>query len=143
MRYARCYVWSVLLYGVETWTLNTKTINKLEAFEMWTYRRILKVPWTERVSNNDILRRMGKDREMLLTIKRRKTAYLGHLIRNPKYQLLQLVVEGKIEGKRGVGRKQMSWLRNIREWTGLRGIGDLVHTATDREAYGNVVANIQ
>lgn len=146
MRYARCYVWSVLLYllyGVETWTLNTKTINKLEAFEMWTYRRILKVPWTERVSNEEILSRMSKDREMLYTIKRRKVDYFGHLMRNPKYQLLQLIIEGKIEGKRGVGRKQMPWLRNIREWTGLRGIGDLLHVAADREAYKNVVANIQ
>lgn len=143
LRYARCYVWSALLYGVETWTLKASSINMIESFEMWTYRRMLRVPWTDRVTNEEILRRVGKDREILLSIKRRKTTYFGHLIRSPKYQLLQLIVEGKIEGRRGVGRKQMSWLRNLREWTGLRTIGDLIHTATDREAYRNVIANIQ
>ena len=142
MRYVRCYVWSVLLYGMESWTLKRSIINKLEAFEMWTYRRMLKVPWTDRVTNEEILRRMEKDREILLNVKKRKTAYFGHIMRSPKYRLLQLIVEGRIDGRRGVGRKQMSWLRNIREWTGLRNIGDLVHTATNREAYENVIANI-
>lgn len=143
LRYAKCYVWSVLLYGAETWTLKSSSVNKIEAFEMWMYRRMLRVPWTDRVTNDEILRRIGRDRELMLNVKKKKTSYFGHIMRNSKYQLLQLIVEGKIEGKRGMGRKQMSWLRNIRDWTGLRTIGELVHTATDREMYGNMVANIQ
>lgn len=127
---------------MEAWTLKT-SINRLEAFEMWTYRRILKGSWVDRVTNEEILGRMGRDREILLNIKKRKTAYFGHIMRNPKYQFLQLIVEGKIEGRRGVGTKQRSWLRNLRESTGFRTIGDLVHTEIGREAFGNVIANSQ
>jgi len=62
---------------------------------------------------------MNKERTILETIKKRKTAYLGHVLRQDKYRFLQLIMEGKIEGKRGPGRRQCSWLKNIRDWTGL------------------------
>jgi len=143
LRFMRCYVWSVLLYGVESWTLKITDMNKIEAFEMWTYRRILKIPWTDRVTNSEVLNRLSTEREILLSIKRRKVAYFGHVIRGPKYELLQLIVQGKIEGRRGVGRKQLSWLRNIRNWTNIRTVENLVHTALDREKYANVIASIR
>jgi len=77
-------------------------MNKLEAFEMWVYRRVLRIPWTARRTNDEVLRIISKDRELLDTIKRRKTAYLDHVIRNEWYQFLQLI----IEGKRGIGRQK-------------------------------------
>jgi len=76
------------------------------------HRRVLRIPWTARRTNDKILRIINKDSELLDTIKRRKTAYLGHVIRNERYQFLQLI----IEGKRGIDRKKMSWLRNVRQW---------------------------
>lgn len=142
LRFLKCYVWSVLLYGMEGWTLKASTVNKLEAFEMWLYRRILKVPWTARMTNEEVLRRVNKQRELFEVIKKRKTAYLGHIIRNTKYQFLHLLIEGKIEGRRGIGRKKMSWLRNIRQWTGLRDVQSLIHTARNKEQMENVIANI-
>lgn len=143
LRFLKCYVWSVLLYGMEGWTLKVNTINKLEAFEMWLYRRILKIPWTARITNEDVLASVNKERELFTTIKKRKTAYLGHVMRNEKYKYLQLIIEGKIEGRRGVGRKKMSWLRNIRHWTGMHNIQTLIHTAGNRDEMKNVVANIR
>jgi len=142
LRFVQCYVWSVLLYGVEGWTLKVSAINKLEAFEMWLYRRVLKILWTARMTNEEILRRANRRRKLFETIKKRKTAYLGHIMRNERYQFLQLLIEGKIEGRRGIGRKKMSWLRNIRQWTGLRDIQSLIHTVRNREAMENVIANI-
>lgn len=142
LRFVKCYIWSVLLYGMEGWTLRKTAINRLEAFEMWLYRRVLKVPWTARLTNEEILRRVDRQRELFETIKKRKTAYLGHIMRNNKYQFLHLLIEGKIEGRRGIGRKKMSWLRNIRQWTGLHDIQSLIHTARNREAMENVIANI-
>lgn len=142
IRFVKCYVWSVLLYGVEGWTIKINDINRLEAFEMWLYRRILKIPWTAKTTNEEVLRKVGKGRELFNTIKKRKTAYLGHIMRNEKYRLLQLIIQGKIEGKRGIGRKKMSWLRNIRQWTGICDIQSLIHTARNRELMENVVANI-
>lgn len=140
LRFLKCYVWSVLLYGVETWTLTTTHMNKLEAFEMWLYRRILKISWVDRVTNIEVLRSINKGRELLTDIKRRKISYFGHVMRGQKYELLQLIVQGKIEGKRGVGRKQMSWLRNIRNWTGISNIGDLVHIAMDRNEFRSILS---
>lgn len=142
LRFLKCYVWSVLLYGMEGWTLKVDNINKLEAFEMWLYRRMLKIPWTARMTNVEVLSRINKERELLVAVKKRKTAYLGHVMRNEKYECLQLLIEGKIEGRRGVGRKKLSWLRNIRQWTGVNDIQTLIHTARDREEMENVIANI-
>lgn len=141
LRLSKCYVWSTLLYAAETWTLKTSTLNKLEAFEMWTYRRILKISWTSHTTNEEILRRIGIERELLNTVKVRKTSYLGHILRNNKYQYAQLIVKGKIEGKRGLGRKKLSWLRNIRQWTGLN-FEQLIRTAEDREEFAIVVTNL-
>ena len=65
-------VWSTLLYGAETWTLTEKTQGHLEAFEMWLYRRMLKIPWMEKVSYEKVLNLIGKGRELMSTIKKRK-----------------------------------------------------------------------
>lgn len=116
VRLVRCYILSVLFYGMETWTLKKADTKKLEAFEMWIYRRILKISWTERVPNEEVLRKMNKEKEVLLTIKKRKLQYLGHVMRGEKYQLLQLIVQGKIVGKRSIGRRRNSWMKNLREW---------------------------
>lgn len=115
-RLVKCYIYSILLYGMEAWTVNKYCMNKIDAFEMWIYRRILKISWTHRVSNVEVLRRMNKEKEITLNIKQRKLQYFGHIMRGQKYQLLQVIMQGKIQGKRSVGRRRMSWLRNLREW---------------------------
>jgi len=94
------------------------------------------------VTNKAVLQRLNKERELLLKIKKRKTAYLGHIVRNEKYEILQLIIQGKIEGRRGIGRKQFSWLRNIRNWTGLRTIEEIMQSARDREHFTQVINNI-
>ncbi|CAH2210137.1 jg20466 [Pararge aegeria aegeria] len=80
-RIARCYEFSVLLYDVEALTLKETMSRKLEAFEMWVSRRMLKISWTDRVRNSTVLQRMGKVPEVLLTIKKRKLEYFGHVMR--------------------------------------------------------------
>ena len=74
---------------------------------MWVYRRILKISWVDHITNMDVLRRVNIERELLTNNKIIKTAYFGHFIRDQKYQLVQLIIKGKIEGKRGKGRKQL------------------------------------
>ena len=134
----RCYVWSTLFYGCETWTLKVAMMNRLEAFEMFCYRRILRISWTQHETNENVLRRMHKDRELLRIVKRRKLEYFGHIIRGQKYSLLRNIIEGRIEGKRGIGRKSLSWLRNLRVWTNL-GVEELYRTASDRDRYKNLI----
>lgn len=139
----KCYIWSALLYGVEAWTLKISTMNRLEVFEMWIIRRMLRIPWVDRVPNTEVLERARTQRELLTTIKCRKTGYFGHVLRGEKYRLLHLILKGRIDGRRGIGRKQLSWLRNIRTWTGIRNAEELFRTAEDREAIVRVIADVR
>ena len=74
-------VWSVALYGAETWTLRKEDIKKIEAFEMWIWRKMERISWTEKITNEEILRRVGESRTMMMTIVRRKKNCIGHIIR--------------------------------------------------------------
>lgn len=141
LRTLKCYIWSLLLYGCETWTLKQDDIKKIEAFEIWLYRRMLKISWTSRTTNETVLNRMNTRPHLASTIKIRKTSYLGHVMRHKEYEQIQLILEGKIDGKRGIGRKKKSWLRNIRDWTHTSG-NDLIHRAKDRENYAILIANL-
>ena len=133
-RMVKCYVWSVLLYGAEAWTLKAASINRIEAFEMWILKRMLKIPWTEHVRNEDVLRIAGlENRELFEHIKKRKISYLGHIIRGERYDFQRLILQGKIKGgRRGIGRKKLSWLRNIRQWTGISDFQSLQEAAVNR-----------
>jgi len=97
-RMIKCYIWSILLYGAEIWTLKAETINHLEAFEIWVAMQ----------TNEAVLNRASAVRELLLTVKCLKLSYLGHLLRGDRYRILQLIMKAKIEGPRGVGRLQAS-----------------------------------
>jgi hypothetical protein len=68
----KCYIWSIPLYGAETWTLRKVDQKYLEIFEMWCWRRMEKIIWTDRVRNEEVLHRVKEERNILHTIKRRK-----------------------------------------------------------------------
>lgn len=139
IKFLKCYVYPVLLYGCETWIMKVNMMNRLEALEMWCYRRMLKISWVQRISNMEVLNRIGQEEgELTKMIKKRKLEYLGHIMRGNRYSILQLILNGKIEGKRGIGRKKYSWLRNLRQWTGLSA-DELLHAAQDRERYRQIV----
>lgn len=95
-RTLKCYVFPILIYGVEAWTLTDATCKRLEAFEMWCYRRMLRISWTHHITNETVLQRMGKQREIILTVKGRKLTYFGHIMRHKKYSILHLIMQGKI-----------------------------------------------
>uniref|UniRef100_A0A8D8UNP4 Craniofacial development protein 2 n=1 Tax=Cacopsylla melanoneura TaxID=428564 RepID=A0A8D8UNP4_9HEMI len=108
IRMLRCYVFSVLLYGVESWTLTDTILKKIEAFEMWTYRRILKIKWTDKITNEEVLRRLNKEREIIFTIKKRKLEFFGHIMRNPiKYKVPVSIIRGDVNGRRTQGRPEL------------------------------------
>ncbi|CAG9834054.1 unnamed protein product, partial [Diabrotica balteata] len=116
-RMVKCYVWSVLLYSAEVSTLKVSIMNKIEALEMWVYRRMLKIPWTARKTNEEVLRSVNKERKLLKNLLNIK--------------ILQLILKGKIERRRDIRKKQVSWLKNIREWTEIPNAGQLFHIAED------------
>ena len=92
----KCYIWSRALYGAETWTLREVDQKHLESFEMWYWRRMEKVSWTDRVRNKEVLLRVKEQRNILHEISKGKANWMGHILcRNC---LLQQVIEGKIKG---------------------------------------------
>jgi hypothetical protein len=105
------YTFSIALYGAERWTLRKIDQKYLESFEMWCWRRMEKISWTDRVRNEDVLHRVKEERNILHTIKRRKANWIGHILR--KNCLLKHVIEGKLEERvqmterRGRRRKQL------------------------------------
>jgi hypothetical protein len=85
---------SIALYGAETWTLRKVDQKSLESFEMWSWRRMEKISWTDRVRNEEVLQRVKEKRN---TIKRRKANWIGHILR--RNCLLKHVIEGTLDGR--------------------------------------------
>ena len=131
-RLVRCYILSTLLYASETWTLSKETEDKIQAFEMWIYRKMLKVSYTDRVTNEEILKRVNEKKKLLQEIKSRKMQYMGHILRSQCLQ--KQLLEGKVEGRRKRGRPRNTWWADIRKWTG-KGLYELAQTAKDRNRW--------
>ena len=127
----KCYVWSIALYGAETWTLQAVDQKHLESFEMWCWRRTEKISWTDHVRNEDVLLRVKEQRNILHEIRKRKTNWIGHILR--RNCLLQLVIEGRIQGGIEVtrirGRRRRKLLNDLKE---RRGYSHLKKEALDR-----------
>jgi hypothetical protein len=95
----KCYIWSIAFCGAETWTLRKVDQKYLESFEMWCWRRMKNISWTDHVRNEEVLHRVKKERNILHTIKGRKANWIGHILcRNC---LLKHMIKGKLEGMIG------------------------------------------
>ena len=104
-RFIKSYVWSTLLYGCESWNINKEMERRIEATEMWCYRRMLRISWADRVTNEEVLQRAGAGRELMRVIRQRQLRFLGHVMRQK--QLESVCVTGKVEGRRGRGRPRI------------------------------------
>ena len=100
----KCYIWSIALYGAETWTLRAVDQKHLESFEMWCWRRMEKISWTDHVRNEEVILRVKEQRNILQEISKRKANWIGHILR--RNCLLQHVIEGKIKGQIEVTRRR-------------------------------------
>ena len=135
-RLVNVFVWSVLLYGAETWTISRAMAKIIEAFEMWVYRRITRTSWKDKITNEVVLRKVKIQKRLMNEIMKRKTSFCGHLMRHDSIQKILL------EGKRARGRQRLTWFDNIREWTG-RSYEECTRTAQDRWSWRSMAANLQ
>ena len=76
----KCYDWNIALYGAETWTLRATDQKRLESFEMWCWRRMEKIIWTDHVRNEEVLLRVNEQRNILHEIRKRKANWIGHIL---------------------------------------------------------------
>jgi hypothetical protein len=109
----KCYIWSIALYGAETWTLRKLDRKYLESLEMWCWRRMEKISWTDHVNNEAVLHRVKEGRNSLYTRRRRKANWIGHILR--RNCLIIHIIEGKILGTRRRGRRRMQLLDDLKE----------------------------
>ena len=140
MRIIKCYIYSILMYGSETWTLNKQLEDRIGAFEMWVYRRIGRTSWKEKKTNKEVLITLNMKKELLREIKIRQIKYFGHIKRHDT--LLKTLLEGKIEGKRARGRQRYKWESNITRWTGYS-LAECTTKTRDRGCWRSVAANLR
>jgi len=116
----KCYIWSIALYGAETWTLRAVDQKHLESFEMWCWRRMEKIRWTDHVRNEEVLPKVKGQRNILHEVSKRKANWIGHILR--RNCLLPQVIEEKIKGVIDVigrlGRRCRKLLDDLKERKG-------------------------
>ena len=131
-RIIKTVIWSVLLYGAETWSLRKEDVRRLEAFEMWIWRRIEKISYTEHITNEEVLNRVSETRVLIETILRRKKNWIGHVLRGEG--MMKEIIEGKFDGRKGRGRSRIGMLDDLKEG----GTYDVMkRKASDRELWRN------
>ena len=119
VRLAKSLIWSVALYACESWTLTKGEEKMIDAMELWLWRKVLRVKWTDRRTNEWVRQKVGVSEKngMLRAVKKRKIRKYGHWKRRGDSMVLA-TIEGETEGKGRHGRRRMEWMDNIITWEG-------------------------
>ena len=112
VRLVKAIVFPLVMYGCESWTVKKAEHRRIDAFELWCWRRLLKVPWTERKSNRSILKEIRPEYSLAGLMLKLKLQYFGHLMGRVD-SLVKTLMLGGIGGRRRRGRQSMTWLDGI------------------------------
>ena len=139
VRLVRAMVFPVVMYGCESWTLKKREQQRIEAFELWCWRRILRIPWTAKTTNVEVLSYARPGTSLLGLVRKQQLSYFGHVVRAEGME--KELVMGKVEGSRRRGRQRTRWLDSMTKMVGLS-LGDMVRITEDRVQWRRLVHEV-
>ena len=138
-RLIEALVFPVVMYGCESWRLTAESRRKINAFEMWCWRRMLRISYLEHRTNNSVITEVSPSLSLLQRIAQQSLRYFGHICRRTNDNLEKLIMQGKINGKRSRGRPRARYSETIRLLGGFGSMREATRATSDRASWKAIV----